>query len=77
LSSTVAEIKLVDAPKMGYTTDDEEGPAGEILVRGPNVSRGYLKLDDKTYAPPRQKMAVVRRERVPAHESSTRLVFRP
>ncbi|ELR13668.1 AMPbinding enzyme, putative [Acanthamoeba castellanii str. Neff] len=42
------EIKLVDAPKMGYTTDDEEGPAGEILIRGPNVSRGYLKLDDKT-----------------------------
>lgn len=47
---TFAEIKLVDAPKMGYTTDDEEGPAGEILLRGPNVSRGYLKLDDKTYA---------------------------
>lgn len=51
---TFAEIKLVDAPKMGYTTDDEEGPAGEILIRGPNVSRGYLKLDDKTYAPASQ-----------------------
>jgi acyl-CoA synthetase (AMP-forming)/AMP-acid ligase II len=37
---------------MGYTTDDEEGPAGEILIRGPNVSRGYLHLDDKTYAGP-------------------------
>jgi acyl-CoA synthetase (AMP-forming)/AMP-acid ligase II len=73
LCPTFAEIKLVDAPKMGYTTDDEEGPAGEILIRGPNVSRGYLKLDDKTYAPP-PKMTVVRRVRVRAHE---RLVFRP
>jgi long-chain acyl-CoA synthetase len=62
LCSTFAEIKLVDAPKMGYTTDDEEGPAGEILIRGPNVSRGYLKLDDKTYAPP-PKTTVVRRAR--------------
>ena len=75
LCPTFAEIKLVDAPKMGYTTDDEEGPAGEILLRGPNVSRGYLKLDDKTYAPASQNGCCSARAR--AHSPSTRFLSRP
>lgn len=43
-----AEVKLVDEPEMGYTANDKEGPAGQILVSGPNVSRGYLQLEEKT-----------------------------
>ncbi len=52
--STCAEIKLVDVKEMGYTTADEEGPRGEIWIRGGNVSSGYLALPDKTQVPPPQ-----------------------
>lgn len=47
------ELKLIDVPEMGYThrDTDETGrptPRGEIAIRGPAVSRGYFKMEDKT-----------------------------
>jgi len=41
------EIKLVDVPELGYTSADEL-PRGEITIRGPHVSAGYFKDDEKT-----------------------------
>jgi len=42
------EIKLVDIPDMGYTTHDDVGPRGEVLLAGPMVSEGYFKDKLKT-----------------------------
>jgi len=41
------EIKLVDVPEMGYTSDGDV-ETGEIVIRGPNVSQGYYKDPKKT-----------------------------
>ena len=48
------EIKLVDVPELGYTSeniDEETGkkrPSGELCVRGPIVFKGYFRDKEKT-----------------------------
>ena len=40
------EVKLVDVPDMNYTNKDNN--SGEVCIRGPNVSLGYYKEEEKT-----------------------------
>eukprot|EP00899_Mesostigma_viride_P000943 jgi/Mesvir1/1084/Mv17597-RA.1 len=42
------DIKLESVAEMGYTVDDAPCPRGELLLRGPNVTAGYYKEEDKT-----------------------------
>ena len=38
-----SEIKLVDVPEMGYTSEDKPHPRGEIWIRGDHCFREYYK----------------------------------
>jgi len=42
------EIKLVDQPKMKYTSKDIPCPRGEIWIRGGQVTNGYFQMKEKT-----------------------------
>lgn len=41
------EIKLVDVPEANYFSSNTS-PQGEILIRGPSISKGYYKQDTIT-----------------------------
>lgn len=43
------EAKLVDVPELGYFTSNDP-PRGEIWLRGPSITSGYLNQDDENVA---------------------------
>jgi len=42
------EVRLESVPEMGYDAATEDEPAGEVLLRGPQLFSGYYKQPDKT-----------------------------
>lgn len=41
------EIKLVDCPSLSYLSSHTPNPQGEIWIRGPTVTSGYLSLPEE------------------------------
>ena len=39
----VNEVKVIDVPAMGYTSEDKLNPRGELCVRGANCFTTYYK----------------------------------
>jgi long-chain acyl-CoA synthetase len=41
------EAKLVDVPELGYFVTNKP-PQGEVLLRGPSITSGYLNREEET-----------------------------
>jgi len=46
---TCVEAKLVDVPDLGYFVTNDP-PQGEVWLRGPSITSGYLDREDETKA---------------------------
>jgi long-chain acyl-CoA synthetase len=46
---TCVEAKLVDVPELGYFVTNNP-PQGEVWLRGPSMTSGYLDRDEETAA---------------------------
>ena len=42
------EVKVIDVPAMGYTSEDKPFPRGELCLRGPNIFSHYYKDEKNT-----------------------------
>ncbi|CAH2350940.1 long-chain-fatty-acid--CoA ligase 2 [[Candida] railenensis] len=46
--AVTTEMRLREIPEMNYHADDEGGPRGELLLRGPQVFKEYFKNPEET-----------------------------
>ncbi len=46
---TCVEAKLVDVPELGYFVNNDP-PQGELWLRGPSITSGYLDREEETAA---------------------------
>ncbi|WPK24703.1 hypothetical protein PUMCH_001986 [Australozyma saopauloensis] len=46
--AVTCEAKLKELPLMNYFVDDAQGPAGELMLRGPQIFREYFKNPTET-----------------------------
>ncbi|KAG2736116.1 hypothetical protein G9P44_000206 [Scheffersomyces stipitis] len=46
--SVTTELKIRELPEMGYNLNDNNGPRGELMLRGPQITPGYFKNAEET-----------------------------